>query len=172
MVVMLVILLVFGPDKVPEVGRRLGHAMRELMKARQEFMNSFTSLEEDDNNRRYSNYDPPRYDNYDTTYNNYDSSYPSYTRDDQSSSEPPTGWRAAIAPEEPRRGDFAAAAFWESAESSSVSSMSYSPPVTTGLSGPNGSASSNSAGSNGNGAGGKVTPPNGTVVRSESTPAD
>jgi sec-independent protein translocase protein TatA len=37
MVVMVLALLIFGPDKLPELGRRLGRAMREFRRASDEF---------------------------------------------------------------------------------------------------------------------------------------
>ncbi len=37
LVILLIALLVFGPDKLPELGRRLGRAMREFRRASEEF---------------------------------------------------------------------------------------------------------------------------------------
>src|SRR5438093_5606151 len=40
-IVLVLALLVFGPKKLPEIGKGLGQAMREFKKASREFMNSF-----------------------------------------------------------------------------------------------------------------------------------
>ena len=37
LVVMVLALLIFGPDKLPELGKRLGRAMREFRRASDEF---------------------------------------------------------------------------------------------------------------------------------------
>src|SRR5574342_1268457 len=37
LVIMILALLIFGPDKLPELGRRLGRAMREFRRASDEF---------------------------------------------------------------------------------------------------------------------------------------
>lgn len=41
-------LLVFGPKKLPEIGRTLGSAMRELRRASNDLMSAITSAEQDD----------------------------------------------------------------------------------------------------------------------------
>lgn len=45
--IMAAVFLLFGPNKMPEVGRSLGRAMRELQKVRNEFLHG---LEDDDLN--------------------------------------------------------------------------------------------------------------------------
>lgn len=47
-VIMLLALLVFGPKKLPELGRTLGSAMRELRKAARDFSSSIDQLDKDD----------------------------------------------------------------------------------------------------------------------------
>lgn len=47
-VILAIALLVFGPKKLPEIGRTLGSAMRELRKAAREFSSSIDSLDADD----------------------------------------------------------------------------------------------------------------------------
>lgn len=50
-VIMVLALLVFGPKKLPEIGRMMGKAIRELRKAAREFSSSveeITSIDEDD----------------------------------------------------------------------------------------------------------------------------
>jgi sec-independent protein translocase protein TatA len=45
-IVLVLALLVFGPKKLPEIGKGLGQAMREFKKASREFMNSFNDESE------------------------------------------------------------------------------------------------------------------------------
>ena len=47
-VILLLALLVFGPKKLPEIGRTLGSAMRELRKAARDFSSSIEQLDKDD----------------------------------------------------------------------------------------------------------------------------
>ncbi len=47
-VILLLALLVFGPKKLPEIGRTLGSAMRELRKAARDFSTSIEQLEAED----------------------------------------------------------------------------------------------------------------------------
>ncbi|MCL6628335.1 MAG: twin-arginine translocase TatA/TatE family subunit [Armatimonadetes bacterium] len=46
-IILLLALLLFGPKKLPEIGRTLGSAMRELRKAAQEFSTSVEQLDKD-----------------------------------------------------------------------------------------------------------------------------
>lgn len=46
-IILLLALLLFGPKKLPEIGRTLGNAMRELRKAAQEFSTSMEQLDTD-----------------------------------------------------------------------------------------------------------------------------
>jgi len=46
-VILLIALLLFGPRKLPEIGRTLGTAMRELRKAAREFSSSIEQLEDE-----------------------------------------------------------------------------------------------------------------------------
>lgn len=110
MVILVVLLLLFGPQKLPEIGQQLGRALREIKRSTSELTNSFNMDDRD-------TYDPPRYDNS----NNYNSGYDSYnyprSEEANGSSLPQEDvWPpqlpeapAASAPEPPR-GDFAAAA--------------------------------------------------------------
>jgi len=45
--IMLIALLVFGPKKLPEIGRTLGSAMRELKKAARDFTSSMEQIDAD-----------------------------------------------------------------------------------------------------------------------------
>jgi sec-independent protein translocase protein TatA len=44
-VIMLIALLLFGPKKLPEIGRTLGGAVRELKKAARDFTSSMEQIE-------------------------------------------------------------------------------------------------------------------------------
>ena len=46
-VILLLALLLFGPKKLPEIGRTLGSAMRELRKAAKDFSSSIEQIEND-----------------------------------------------------------------------------------------------------------------------------
>lgn len=95
---LLVLLIIFGPQKLPEIGMQLGRALRELRRAGQELSNSF-SLDDYDRPYEPPRYDPPRYDGYTSGYSG-DSAYQAGTTD---------GPRPLPGPEPPR-GDAAAAA--------------------------------------------------------------
>jgi len=47
-VILLAALLLFGPKKLPDIGRALGSAMRELRKAARDFSSSLEHLDADD----------------------------------------------------------------------------------------------------------------------------
>jgi sec-independent protein translocase protein TatA len=63
MVVLVIALIVFGPKRLPELGKSIGTALRDLNKAKNDMMRSFSLDHEPE---------PPRYDN---NYNSYDNSY-------------------------------------------------------------------------------------------------
>ena len=46
-VIMLIALLLFGPKKLPEIGRTLGGAVRELKKAARDFTSSMEQIDAD-----------------------------------------------------------------------------------------------------------------------------
>ena len=46
-VILLLALLLFGPKKLPEIGRTLGSAMRELKKAARDFTSSIEEIKDD-----------------------------------------------------------------------------------------------------------------------------
>jgi TatA/E family protein of Tat protein translocase len=114
---MAVVLVVFGPQKLPEIGMQLGRALRDLKRA----SNEFTShLNLDDDRDRINPYEPPRYDSYENSYSTnaaYNSSYNSTDTPQLTSGEAPweTGTEKSVTTTPPatpaRRGDFAASAF-------------------------------------------------------------
>jgi len=46
--IMVIALIIFGPKKLPQIGRSLGAALRELRKASQELTNSINASLEDE----------------------------------------------------------------------------------------------------------------------------
>lgn len=59
-IILAIALIVFGPKKLPEIGRGIGQAMREFNKARNDFMDSLHT-EMDTEPSRSSSYDSPAY---------------------------------------------------------------------------------------------------------------
>jgi TatA/E family protein of Tat protein translocase len=47
-VIMAVAFLMFGPQKMPEIGRSIGKTLREIQKVREEFMSGIDSAIRDD----------------------------------------------------------------------------------------------------------------------------
>ena len=95
-IALIVVLLIFGPDKVPELGKQLGKAMRDLRRAKEEFTNSFHVDDDYLSNNEPSNYVYRRYDEPDALAANENA--------------------AIAAKPDPPRGDFAAAAFSDSTD--------------------------------------------------------
>lgn len=124
MIVMIVVLIVFGPQKIPEIGQQLGRAMRELRRATQDFSSSLNL--DDDKDKYNSSYDPPRYDSYGNPYS-VSSTYTVPESDVWQSVESETTPQNAIAASEPPRGDFAAAAFSDSTADYGVAPASDEP---------------------------------------------
>jgi sec-independent protein translocase protein TatA len=54
-VILLIALLIFGPKKLPEIGRILGETVRELRRASNEFTSSIKSFEDDDDEEENKN---------------------------------------------------------------------------------------------------------------------
>lgn len=69
MVVLLIALIVFGPKRLPEIGKQIGSALRELKKAGSEVVNSFNTDHEPDHSA-YP-YTTPDYNSVPTSYSSY-----------------------------------------------------------------------------------------------------
>ena len=110
-VVMIVVLVVFGPEKMPELGQQLGRALRDMMKMRQQFMDAINL-----DDKHEPTYEPPRYDNADNTY-----ASASTAEIPGESYNGASGWQAALPSYEPPKGDFAASAMSDAAEDYTVS---------------------------------------------------
>lgn len=50
--ILLIALLVFGPKKLPEIGRLIGRAIYELRRASSEFTESLKSIDTDEENEK------------------------------------------------------------------------------------------------------------------------
>ncbi len=116
-VVMIVVLVVFGPQKLPEIGAQLGRALRELKRTTQDFT---SAINLDD--RHEPTYDPPRYDGY-----NNSGSYDSHETSTTTAIPEETTWQPAGATEAKAltaqsapRGDFASPAFADPANDYNV----------------------------------------------------
>jgi sec-independent protein translocase protein TatA len=112
-VVMVVILLVFGPEKMKDIGKQLGRAIREVRRAGSDFRSTL----EGEDNRYDSDYKPPHYDSYGNsidTPTDYSSHYnlPSVSEEDVQ----PAITAGPQTPEPEHRGDFAAAALGDTSE--------------------------------------------------------
>ena len=139
-----VVLILFGPQKLPEIGQQLGRAIRELRRTTQDFTSAINA-----DDRYEPTYDPPRYDSYESSHDS------ATTEESWQSSTPET----ASAASEPARGDFAAAAMADTAED-----YGMAPPTAETI--------YKSAPSSGNGAStpGALSPPEHAVSRTETNP--
>lgn len=106
-VVMLVVLVVFGPEKVKDLGRQLGRVLRDVRKAGSEF----TNIIHGDENHYDNGYNPPRYDSYGNAYDTPSSTVPD---EDVNTYTPAIEAAKSEVKKEPPRGDFAAAALSDS----------------------------------------------------------
>ncbi|HEV2472872.1 MAG TPA: twin-arginine translocase TatA/TatE family subunit, partial [Chthonomonadales bacterium] len=98
-VLLVVVLVVFGPQKLPEIGQQLGKALRELRRTTQDFTDAIKLDDHYD-----SGYDTSRYDSYRSSYEQAQSA-PTGSDPSQPRIEPPRP-DDSMAP----RGDYAAAA--------------------------------------------------------------
>ncbi len=104
-----VILIVFGPQKLPEIMGQLGRGLRDLKKAGSEFSRSI-NLEDDP---------LPKYDAYNSDYSyttTETAAIPEESTPVLAGHTPDNGWYAASAPEREVRGDFAASALSDTGE--------------------------------------------------------
>ena len=126
MIVLAILLILFGPQKMPEIGAQLGRALRELRRSTQELQDALHGHDEPTHT-----YDPPRYDDttsHGTDYNGnaYNTGY-SHTYTDNTSvsgGQPSEKWEpfqpegsasAATGSVDSARGDFASAAMADAA---------------------------------------------------------
>ncbi len=100
-IVMIVVLLVFGPEKMKDIGKQMGRAIREIRRAGADFKSTI----EGEDNRYDADYNPPRYDSYGNSYHAADHlKTPSIPEEDMHPA------ITAAPHEDTPRGDFAAAA--------------------------------------------------------------
>lgn len=119
LVVAIVVLIVFGPQKLPEMLNQLGRAIREFKRTTSDLS---SSLNLDDRDRYEPHYSPPRYD----SYGNVETGASTVPEEDMrqlSTAEP-----QPVA--EPQHGDFAASALADTTEQ--YGTMAPTPPVATG----------------------------------------
>lgn len=50
--ILIIALIIFGPKKLPEIGRSIGNGLRELRKASREMMNSIEEPEDDQDRKK------------------------------------------------------------------------------------------------------------------------
>jgi len=105
-----VILIVFGPQKLPEIAGQVGRALRELKRTTSDLQDSF-NIDTTDHHRYDDHYTPPSYDSYGNPAPAIESHTSTVPETDvwqpaNASSNTPTALSAA----EPVRGDFAASA--------------------------------------------------------------
>jgi TatA/E family protein of Tat protein translocase len=125
MIVLAILLILFGPQKMPEIGAQLGRALRELKRSTQELTDALHGHDND----YHAPYEPPRYDdttNYGTdyssnsynSYNNYNDGYNSgtaQTSEKWEAFQPEGGASTSTGSVEPERGDFASPALADAA---------------------------------------------------------
>ncbi len=98
-------LLLFGPDKLPQIAGQLGRALRELRRTASDLKSSWDM-------DAPTHYEPPHYDPY--PYNGNAGSAGSVLESEtEHAASPIVPPPAALPAQEPARGDFAAAAFAE-----------------------------------------------------------
>ena len=123
-IVMAILLILFGPQKMPEIGAQLGRALRELRRSTQEITDAMRGATDDDTHHRP--YDPPRYDDttshgtdyngnaYNTSYG--DNSYPSLAKSEKWEAYQAEGSAStSTGSVEQTRGDFASPALADAA---------------------------------------------------------
>jgi TatA/E family protein of Tat protein translocase len=111
-VLFVAILLLFGPQKLPEIANQLGRALRELKRATSDLTSSVNLDSHHD-----STYDPPHYDSYGNTHD----SASSVPEEDVWQPTGETRGSHALNGSEPQHGDFAAAALADTAPDYGVS---------------------------------------------------
>ncbi len=110
-----VILLVFGPDKLPEIMKQAGRALREFKRTTSELQDTLT-LDSTDHNRYEEHYNPPTYDSYGnptTGGETHTASVPEADVWHPSDTSGPAMLPSSVTHAEPVYGDFAASALSE-----------------------------------------------------------
>lgn len=110
------ILVVFGPQKLPEIMGQIGRGLRDLKKASSEFTNSLSLDHEPDTT--------PKYDAYNTDYT-YSANDTAAIPEERQIVD--NGWHSATAIAAPVHGDFAAAALADTSGDYGVSPVVSSP---------------------------------------------
>jgi len=112
-VVMIVVLLVFGPEKMKDIGKQLGRAIREVRRAGSDFRSTL----EGEDTRYDSDYKPHHYDNYDSGADISTDYAGQYSTPAIPEDEAHPAIEAGPSVQEPEQhGDFAAAAFGDTSE--------------------------------------------------------
>lgn len=133
-----VILVVFGPQKLPEIAGQIGRALRELKRTTGDLQDSFNL----DHHRYDQHYDPPHYDSYGNPTTSADTTTPSVPESDVWQPSTPDTKSIAASSGEPIHGDFAASALSDSGsdysygvsapQSANGGASAYATPSTAG----------------------------------------
>ena len=118
-----VILVVFGPQKLPEIMSQIGRGLRELKRTTGELQDSFNL----DTPKYDQHYDPPHYDSYGNPTTSTDThTTPSVPEGDVWQPSTPETKTIAAHASEPVHGDFAASALSDAGSDYGVSAPSHS----------------------------------------------
>ena len=118
----IVILVVFGPQKLPEIAGQLGRALRELKRTTSELQESLTL----DTNKYDDHYTPTNYDSYGNP-SHYSEAYQSGTASVSESDVTHQALAASSSTPEPIHGDFAASALSDAGADYGVGTAETSP---------------------------------------------
>ena len=118
-----VILIVFGPQKLPEIAGQIGRALRELKRTTSELQDSFNM----DHNRYDDHHNPPSYDSYGNPSTYSETPVATVSETDMLHG---SASQAALPAGEPVHGDFAASALGMDNSGSSDYSHGMSAPET------------------------------------------
>src|SRR5690349_2616296 len=88
LLILVIALIVFGPRKLPELGKSLGQAMQQFRRASEDFKRTWEQEVELDKVRKSDT--PTSSSSYDYATNSYNDSYNPYAGEADSSHQPPT----------------------------------------------------------------------------------